>query len=172
MERGSCTASRYVPDQERTYHLSLLIGQDVSAWAAHDLSNGAVMALGWGKGDQPLGDDLLPAGIPLGSKLAQSHGLHFSPLPSGQLHHGAIGAHQHLLRLGSRHGPPRFQLHYLGLDYGLGRPPVPQRYLLYAGRTYFHLPQSGQLLLRLSIGHSAAQSGDGFLHLRRVRPRQ
>ena len=60
MERGSCAASRYVPDQERTYHLSLLIGQDVSAWAAHDLSNGAVMALGWGKGDQALRDDLLP----------------------------------------------------------------------------------------------------------------
>jgi len=60
MERGSSTADRYAPEQERTYHLSLLIGQDVSAWAAHDLTHGTVMALSWGKGDQALRDDLLP----------------------------------------------------------------------------------------------------------------
>jgi hypothetical protein len=60
MDRGSSTTSRYAPDQERSHHLSLLIGQEWSAWAAHHVEHGTVEALSWGRNDQALRDDLLP----------------------------------------------------------------------------------------------------------------
>ncbi len=60
MDRGSSKTSRYAPDKERGLHLSLLIGQEWSAWAAHHVEHGTVEALCWGRNDQALNDDLLP----------------------------------------------------------------------------------------------------------------
>ncbi len=60
MERGSYRASRYEPAQAQVYHLSLLTGQGISAWAAHEKLTGKVVALGWAGGNDALMDRLLP----------------------------------------------------------------------------------------------------------------
>ena len=60
MDSGSATTSRYEPEKERTHHLSLLIGQACSAWAAHHVGHGIVEALCWAANDRALHDELLP----------------------------------------------------------------------------------------------------------------
>ncbi len=61
MERGSYRASRYEPAQARTYHLSLLTGQGLSAWAVHETNTSKPVALGWAGGNDALIDKQLPA---------------------------------------------------------------------------------------------------------------
>ncbi len=60
MESGSLLASRYAPARERAYHLGILTGQGVSAWAVHALEDGAPLALVWAGGNAALDDTLLP----------------------------------------------------------------------------------------------------------------
>lgn len=48
MERGGYRASRYDPGRDREHHLSILIGQDLIAWVAHDITTAEPHALGWG----------------------------------------------------------------------------------------------------------------------------
>lgn len=60
MERGTHTLPGYDPDREQAWHLSILSGQGVSAWAVHALSDGMPMALHWAEGDEAL----LDAGLP------------------------------------------------------------------------------------------------------------
>ena len=47
MQRDNWSASRYEPDRTRAWHLSILCGQGIWAWAAHDKLNGEVVAMGW-----------------------------------------------------------------------------------------------------------------------------
>jgi len=61
MEHGSCRASRYEPGREHAWHLSVLSGQGVSAWAAHATDDGEPVAMAWGGNDDALDDPLLPA---------------------------------------------------------------------------------------------------------------
>jgi hypothetical protein len=60
MERGSYRASRYEPARPRAFHLSLLTGQGLSAWAAHECTTGMAVALGWAGGNDALIDRHLP----------------------------------------------------------------------------------------------------------------
>ncbi len=60
MERGSYRASRYDPMLGRSYHLSLLSGQGLSAWAVHEVIGGRPVALGWAGGNDALIDKQLP----------------------------------------------------------------------------------------------------------------
>ncbi|HMC96574.1 MAG TPA: DUF3822 family protein, partial [Flavobacteriales bacterium] len=60
MERGTFSHPNYDPDREQAWHLSILSGQGVSAWAVHALSDGAPVALHWVEGDEALQD----AGVP------------------------------------------------------------------------------------------------------------
>jgi|GEM_PF-552899 len=72
MERGTFTHPSYDPDREQAWHLSILSGQGVSAWAVHALSDGAPVALHWAEGDNGLGSAsnaggttaLMDAGLP------------------------------------------------------------------------------------------------------------
>lgn len=61
MVRGSLLAKRYAPEVERTWHLSILIGQGVSAWAVHDAENGEPVALAWSTEDHCLGLPEVPS---------------------------------------------------------------------------------------------------------------
>ena len=61
MERGSYRAARYDPAQGRTYHLGLLTGQGLSAWAVHEKGSGRPVALGWAGGNDALIDKQLPS---------------------------------------------------------------------------------------------------------------
>lgn len=44
---GRVLDQRYDPARDRAYHLGLLLGQGISAWAVHALEDGAPVALGW-----------------------------------------------------------------------------------------------------------------------------
>ncbi len=61
MERGSYRSSRYDSTLARSYHLSLLVGQGLSGWCAHEIGNGKPVALGWAQGNDVLIDDKLPS---------------------------------------------------------------------------------------------------------------
>lgn len=61
MERGSYRASRYEPARPRAYHLAILTGQGLSAWAVHEIESGKPVALGWAGGNDALIDKFLPA---------------------------------------------------------------------------------------------------------------
>lgn len=61
MENGSYRASRYEPTRERAYHLGLVTGQGMTAWAVHELADGALVALFWGASGELLNTPLLPS---------------------------------------------------------------------------------------------------------------
>jgi hypothetical protein len=61
MERGSYRASRYDPARARAYHLSILVGQGLSAWSVHEIEIGRPVALGWAGANDALIDQQLPA---------------------------------------------------------------------------------------------------------------
>ncbi len=50
----------YDRSRERAYHLSVVLGEGVCAWAVHAISNGDPVALAWGAGDLALKDHRLP----------------------------------------------------------------------------------------------------------------
>ncbi len=60
MERGHQNVPGYDASREREHHLGILIGQDVSAWVAHDLRTLQPVAMGWG----PDTDALRSADLP------------------------------------------------------------------------------------------------------------
>lgn len=60
MDQGSWTATRYVPAQERAWHLSLLVSGELRAWAAHAVEDGQVVALQWAHGVSALDAAELP----------------------------------------------------------------------------------------------------------------
>ena len=51
----------YDRSRERAYHLSVLLGEGVCAWAAHATANGEPVAMAWSAGDLALKDHRLPA---------------------------------------------------------------------------------------------------------------
>jgi hypothetical protein len=51
---------RYDPARDRAYHLSILSGQGLSAWAVHALDDGAPVALAWADANDALKDLELP----------------------------------------------------------------------------------------------------------------
>ncbi len=61
MESGSLRSPRYDPARERSWHLSILTGQQVTACAVHAVDDGAVVALFWAAGQALLQDPELPS---------------------------------------------------------------------------------------------------------------
>ena len=51
----------YDRSRERAYHLSVLLGEGVCAWAANATANGEPVAMAWSAGDLALKDHRLPA---------------------------------------------------------------------------------------------------------------
>lgn len=57
---GAYRVKGYAPDQERTYHLGVVIGPETSAWVARDDRNAQVVALAWAPGAEALRHADLP----------------------------------------------------------------------------------------------------------------
>ncbi len=49
-DQGSWTAGHYQPELPRAWHLSMLVADDLTAWCAHSLHDGAPAAIRWSKG--------------------------------------------------------------------------------------------------------------------------
>lgn len=64
MDRGSWRAARYDAARERAWHLSILIANDLQAWAATDLGTAEVVALGWDVAGNALDASDVPAQPP------------------------------------------------------------------------------------------------------------
>lgn len=58
MERGTFTHPTYDPAREQAWHLSILSGEGVSAWAVHDLADGSPVALHWSENDPGIPEDM------------------------------------------------------------------------------------------------------------------
>lgn len=59
-DTGTWCVSSYDRSRERTWHLSLVIGTGVHAWAAHGINDGSIAALGWSEDDRSLDTDEVP----------------------------------------------------------------------------------------------------------------
>lgn len=57
---GAHRARGYAPERERTYHVSIVIGPEVSAWVARDMHDPQALALAWGAGAEALHHPDLP----------------------------------------------------------------------------------------------------------------
>lgn len=60
MEHGVQRTSRYDADRARAWHLSILIGQGLAAWSAHDAQDGTPHAMAWGPGMEALRHKSMP----------------------------------------------------------------------------------------------------------------
>ncbi len=105
MERGRQRSARYDAARERAWHLSILVGQGLSAWATHDMADGSPVAMAWGAGDEAMQDEMLPrspisvsfVGLPEWSAL----------VPDGALRPGSEARHLALLHGGTPAGAMR-----------------------------------------------------------------
>lgn len=60
MESGDHRTARYDQRRDREHHLSILIGQEVVAWVAHDVAEATPVAMAWGADAMILQHPLLP----------------------------------------------------------------------------------------------------------------